>query len=26
MGEGECEVRQLFDAGDMVQAQGAAKG
>jgi hypothetical protein len=25
MGEGECELRQLFDAGDMVQAQGAAK-
>ena len=26
MGEGECELRQLYDAGDMAQAQGAAKG
>jgi hypothetical protein len=26
MGEGECELRQLYDAGEMAQAQGAAKG
>jgi hypothetical protein len=26
MGEGECELRQLYDAGDMAQAQGAANG
>jgi hypothetical protein len=26
MGEGECELRQLYDAGEIAQAQGAANG